>query len=568
MFIKKLVIKDGEHIIRSIEFKLGVNLIVDTSLKLNDKQTGNSVGKTTVLRLIDFCLGAEPDIIYKGGENIGDIYHEVADFLNSREINIILTMLYDWNDEGNSIVLIRNFSWSRDRIKCYINGDVFSINEYRSKLRMLFFPHLVDRKPSFREIISHNIRYDETRLDATLKTLHVTTSHDEYDVLNLFLFNSDSSAAERRMRLKKELEIQRGFQRGLSAEYRLKDLEKKLKIQLKLIEETKKSIETLFVNCERDEDVNNLNKLRKKRSDCIQTIAEIDFKMRIINQTISDFKKDIYTENIESIQALYSEAKNILPEVMVSFDSLVKFHNQMNKEKIRFVQQELSTCQAMRERKGRELDSIEEEIIKHEDKIRNTITVEQMECLVARLNEAHVRKGEYEMCIKQLKDVKSRVDQLKVESSQPEENDDLISTEEQLINNVNIFNAFFGEVSKMLYGEENRLIVTKNSKGNYDFQFVIPSNSAGRKQGESLCFDVAYIMYSDSVKKPCIHFMLNDKKELMDANQLEMLPLIVENKPMQLIISMLYDKLPESIQTEVKKYEVLTLSENDKLFKL
>lgn len=62
MFLKSLAITKGATIIRDIEFRKGINLIVDKS---EGKITGNSVGKTTVLKLIDFCFGANKNIIWE-----------------------------------------------------------------------------------------------------------------------------------------------------------------------------------------------------------------------------------------------------------------------------------------------------------------------------------------------------------------------------------------------------------------------------------------------------------------------------------------------------------------------
>ena len=55
LFFKQLKISTFGNIIRDIPFHKGINLIVDESV---DQVTGNNVGKTTVLKLIDFCLGA------------------------------------------------------------------------------------------------------------------------------------------------------------------------------------------------------------------------------------------------------------------------------------------------------------------------------------------------------------------------------------------------------------------------------------------------------------------------------------------------------------------------------
>ena len=74
MFLKSLTISSGLDIIREINFRLGINLIVDETPNTQGKETGNNVGKTTVLMLIDFCLGANINHIYTDPENKKDIY--------------------------------------------------------------------------------------------------------------------------------------------------------------------------------------------------------------------------------------------------------------------------------------------------------------------------------------------------------------------------------------------------------------------------------------------------------------------------------------------------------------
>ena len=68
MFLKYLhIVKNGKTL-RKINFKKGVNLIVDTTPESKIQESGNNVGKTTVLRLIDFCLGSSGKDIYQGAE--------------------------------------------------------------------------------------------------------------------------------------------------------------------------------------------------------------------------------------------------------------------------------------------------------------------------------------------------------------------------------------------------------------------------------------------------------------------------------------------------------------------
>ena len=81
MFIKKLIISNLTNIIREIDFCSGLNLIIDDTPIEDSKLTGNNVGKTTVLKLIDFCLGAKGDIIYTDTENKKEVYDVVKNFL-------------------------------------------------------------------------------------------------------------------------------------------------------------------------------------------------------------------------------------------------------------------------------------------------------------------------------------------------------------------------------------------------------------------------------------------------------------------------------------------------------
>ena len=83
MFLKSLEIKKGDVVIQYLEFRKGINLIVDKS---EGRITGNSVGKTTVLKLIDFCFGAVKKIIWEDPENKKELYCVVKNYLIDKEV--------------------------------------------------------------------------------------------------------------------------------------------------------------------------------------------------------------------------------------------------------------------------------------------------------------------------------------------------------------------------------------------------------------------------------------------------------------------------------------------------
>ncbi|KKL47086.1 hypothetical protein LCGC14_2339060 [marine sediment metagenome] len=121
-----------------------------------------------------------------------------------------------------------------------------------------------------------------------------------------------------------------------------------------------------------------------------------------------------------------------------------------------------------------------------------------------------------------------------------------------------------------LYGEQYALKYDKvtNRKGQrlYKFSAFNLNFSSGKKQGEISCFDIAYTFFADEENIPYMHFLLNDKKELMHDNQLVRIADLVNRNNIQFVASILKDKLPDKLNNE--EYFILKLSEDDKLFRI
>ena len=143
--------------------------------------------------------------------------------------------------------------------------------------------------------------------------------------------------------------------------------------------------------------------------------------------------------------------------------------------------------------------------------------------------------------------------------------------EEKLKAQLSKFNKHFSAISYELYGEKYALkfekeIQNKTNKPFYKFSAFNLNMSSGKKQGEILCFDLAHILFADEEEIPTLHFLLNDKKELMHDNQLFKVADFVKENGIQLVISMLKDKLPEGLINNSNV--VVELSQESKLFKI
>jgi hypothetical protein len=202
--------------------------------------------------------------------------------------------------------------------------------------------------------------------------------------------------------------------------------------------------------------------------------------------------------------------------------------------------------------------------------ISKSDSFEELEALIIEMNEKFRKKGEYENIIQQLNEVE---DNLKDYTKQLNEIDEELFSDnfEQLVKTqLNKFNKHFAAISTKLYGEQYAIkydiITNKKNQRLYKFNAFNTNLSSGKKQGEISCFDIAYTLFADEENIPCLHFILNDKKELMHDNQLVKIAEFVNENKIQFVASILKDKLPTELNDE--KYFVVKLSQNDKLFRI
>ena len=141
--------------------------------------------------LIDFCLGADAKQIYTDPEHKKEEYRLVKDFLIENKVLITLVLKEDLSMEDSPEIRIeRNFLPRKQKLQ-KINGVAKTDDEFEEALTKLLFPGQYGKKPTFRQIISHNIRYKDLSINNTLKTLDRYTRDDEYETLYLFLLGCD-----------------------------------------------------------------------------------------------------------------------------------------------------------------------------------------------------------------------------------------------------------------------------------------------------------------------------------------------------------------------------------------
>ena len=566
MYIKRLKITNNDGLIRDIQFHNGLNLIVDDTPSDTHTDTGNSVGKTTVLRLVDFCLGKDPKSIYTDPSDSKSLDENVKKFLIETNVLVELTLTKNW--EKDDIIICRNFQTNKKATRT-INGIQYNAEDFESALCDNLLG-LTIAKPSFRQIISHNIRYSEFALTNVLKTVHPYTKDTEYESLYLFMFGCQIEETDRRQELLDKIKTEKAFKKRLEKSNNKSTYRTLLGLTDAKIEELEKKKNSLGINPDFEVLISQLNDIR-----CQINILNIDIAtLKLKESTIVETQKEIEAQHSDidtsQLETLYREAKALIPDLQKSFEELVDYHNKMVASRSRFVSIALPGIRQQindKQSKLRGLLSKEEEMSKL---VTKSETYESLEDLITEMNKEYQKKGEYETQIKQIDIVDEAIS--KAEEAIKQIDDDLFSEsfQNRVQEAIDNFNVLFSSISKKLYDEEYVLKVDKvtcKGTGGYIYKFsAFNANlSSGKKMGEISCFDIAYTMYAKKYDIPCLNFLLTDKKELMSDNQLLAIGKVVEEENIQFVASILKDKLPDDLQD--KRYYIVELSEHDKLFR-
>lgn len=567
MYLSKLTISSPGKVIRDIEFHKGLNLIVDETPE-NTTGTGNNVGKTTVLRLIDYCLGGDVDGIYRNPEDKHESYALVKDFLTGNNVFVTLILVDDLDTPSKKVVIERDFKTGRSSL-IRINGKDVTRKDFVSELESAIFPEVKTETPSFRQIIAHNIRIDNLRLENTLKTLTMG-KNEEYEALYLFMFGCPNDSAARKTQLAQELDTEKKYKRRMERNRSKNEYKAALSVIESDIEKLVERKDNLNINENLQLDIDSLNALRAQINKVTSRTSLLSLRRELINETVESFDKQNFGEDVVQLEMIYKQASAYVPKMQRTFKELVDFHNTMLENKKAFVAQELPLIQEEIESLSVELESLKEKETMMAEKVLKSDTYEELEVIIVQLSELSRRKGEFESYISQIESAEKAI---KEKCEEMKKIDDGLFTADfaqRLEAQRDKFNKIFSEVSHEIYDEQYIIsyeVDTQKGKQLYKFHITDVANfSSGKKQGEISCFDIAYTVFADQEGIPCLHFILNDKKELVHGNQLNKFAESVNKYNVQFVCSMLYDKLPSVLRKD--EHVVVRLSQDSKLFRI
>lgn len=568
MFLDELIITDNiGNTIRSVKFKKGLNLIVGIG---DDKGTTNSIGKTTLVRCIDFCLGGKIEQIYTDKEFKNNTNKAVCDFLEKNQPSFKLIVKDDLKDSQASYTISRSVTFNKkNQIKITDtitkNQENINFSDFNLELKNIFFQSN-SLKPTFRELIAKFIRKDDQQVSNVLKYLSPYTSSSQYEKMHLFLFGfpRDGLLKEKNdveSKLKKNIEILN----TLKSQFNIKDLVQILEIIKNDLEKSVKQRDEFKIDEKYEIEEKELSKIQLKLLNVEKKISDLQLKLTMSRQQLNNIQEGFFTQDTESLKLMYEEVRFYIDNLHKSFEDVVNFHNKMLENELNYTKRKLQEYNShlnglinLRQTYANRYSTLLEKLSKTGSLAEYTKLSETIE----RLSE---KKGRVEQQIedirrhdtvcrnlhKQLEEIKDKIKQR------------LVSFDKKLA----LFNSFFAYYSKKLYDQEFFLSYKENKDIiEFSIKEMSGNEGSGKKQATISAFDLAYIDFTNEAQLNFPKFSAIDKIEVVDIEKLVQLFEIANNVNGQFIIPVIYDKI-ENIYHKYQKDKIIELSESNKFFK-
>ncbi|MFZ4854508.1 DUF2326 domain-containing protein [Enterococcus entomosocium] len=560
MFIKSLTIREfDDKLVRKINFKKGMNIITDGSSK--DGSKGNSLGKTTVLRVIDICLGSrDRKYLYVDAE-LGSTNTILEKYIIENKVYAEMELCDDIEDP-KTIVNLKVELYPRG--KRYINNQKFSRDEYWVELNKLLFKNNLE-KPTFRQLLGMFVRIGQKEdNNKFLKFIDYNISSEIYENIYSFLFKLDDSArSEQILLLKNEIKFIENNIKQFKYFHSIKN-ENILKQQLLSINADIKHITnnmSHLTNAEVYKD--NEQKIQEVKLNYTSMLDNLDlneFKLsKLQNNLVKAKSTDATQVDLSILKNLYSETENNLGNLQKKFEELVEFNNALTRNKIDFYTKQVFNY----ENKVKEINESINQYFSDNKDIIMLIESNQLEEYreldheKSRLIEEKGRllevKEKYESLLENLKNTEELLQ-------------DIPETTRNIEEITQAFNVYFRDYSDKIIQEKFILYPTGKT-----FPFGITNEetglSTGTKKSAIAAFDLAYQNYSKDEGIPVPNFIVHDVLESMDKVGLAGIIDITNTIGCQYILAILSDKL-ENVEGLTSDDVRLVLTSDDKFFKV
>lgn len=566
MFLKKFTLtSESGRLIREVTFKKGMNIILGECGEGNG-QSSNSLGKTTLIRCLDFCLGGKDATAIYTDSEFKKENSTIVGFLEKEKPTFKLTLSNRF-DSTDEIIIERHLDLTaaRNRITNYINGEKCTKNEFDLKLKELLFG-FAEAKPTLRELLGKFIRQRDNQLEKILYFNGNFCKNVEYEKIHLFLFGFNQAQL-----LTEKSEVEKQLQRIETARSILerRNSASSLEQKISLIESELHDLESLRdafnISDKYDEEAAQLENIQIQLTQNEKLLAKQRLKRNGATERISRLEDDAVSANGNALKYLYEEASFYNEQLAKTFNEVVNFHNTMLENEIAFLKKSIRQSDACISELENQRSDLADEYNRLRVKLGQSGSLREYTKLNDRIAAKSQEKGEAYALLEELNHYIGESEKLnkKYDSIVKE----MSTATELLKENLKVFNSYFSKNTEKLTGKKYFLSYSIID-GIYKFQIneLNHNPGTGEKQAVVMAFDLAYMAFCNEMKLKRPLFATQDKIEVVDIQKITVLFDLANQQNGQLITPIIDDKIKD--YPDLVKDTVLSLNSEDKFFRI
>ncbi|WHP39101.1 MAG: hypothetical protein QJQ54_00275 [Mollicutes bacterium] len=160
--------------------------------------------------------------------------------------------------------------------------------------------------------------------------------------------------------------------------------------EIKEIQQKKKKYN---INPNYQEDIKKIDKISSQINKINTKLGGLKYRQNLTIESQTELNKEILNIDKNQVEFLYNKVKKLIPSIQKSFEDVLLFHNQMIKNKIEYITQELPKLNNdIFELETKRTKLLEEES-KYVKKISKSEFIETLEEINKKLNEKFLQKG-------------------------------------------------------------------------------------------------------------------------------------------------------------------------------
>ncbi len=499
----------NKHSFKEINFKKGLNIIVGVkSEKSSKKSTRNGVGKTTLIKVINFCLGSDEDrlpVEHLEGWKFSlemDLFEEKITATRPIGVNEIFI-------EGNT----------DDFPDPPLTGDdckYYKLNDWRKLLGKALFDFEKDEtikyNPSFRSLIHFFIRNNNEAYNDPFKKL-TNERGVRWQVDNSFLLGLNWKAASEAQEIKDESEEIRKLKK-IYVDHFLKDLGKTLSKSKGALETEQIKLESI-IN-EREEELNKFEVneqykfYEKLANELTKDINKLSDQRLILKQKLEQYNDSVKNEaDVDSleIEAIYNElgfyfeksVKKTLEQANIFHKTIIENRREFLEVEMHTIQGQISKIDVMVEEKNLKLANVM-------TILKSSMALEKYRLLTDENLKTKEMLEKVKFRIQEIDDIDNRENSLKSRNIEFEKRikRDYKESKPNRIQAVQLFD----KNTRALYNESGSLIIEVSDKG-YKFKIdIAKGQSDGINKMKIFCYDLTLLQLFS--QKNQINFLIHD----------------------------------------------------------